>query len=325
VGEFVFLLFGSAFACLTVLRILRLCRLGRAARVMLMVPELHAMVKNLASAVRVTMWGSVFIAIIILVWSVLAVQLLHPINVEISKTGIHEDCPRCQHAYDSVWHSAISLTQHMIAGDAWGQVNLPIIEKAPWTILIFVSMLFSAQLYIMNLVLAVIVQCANVEIEEEKKLKEQTARLEVAAAQAKLLTSLSRIDHDSSGTISKIELVASTKNDPDIASQMSALGVERHDVGTVFDLMDTSGYGEVSYKELVTSLHRLQSHDQLQCTIVTLQQFSRLHERLLDSLRVDLCGAGDEVEKKKCPNEQGPVDTAAPVGLKGMRIQRELL
>jgi len=127
------------------------------------------------------------------------------------------------------------------------------------------------------------------------------------------------MDHDCSGTISKTELVASTKNDPDIAAQMSALGVERRDVGTVFDLMDTSGSGEVSYIDLVTSLHRLRSHDPLQCTIVTVQQLSRLHETFSDSLGVGLCGAGDAVEKETCPNEQGPVDTAAPVGLEGAR------
>jgi len=46
------------------------------------------------------------------------------------------------------------------------------------------------------------------------------------------------------------------EQDPVIADQMRALGVEREDVATVFDLMDTAGTGEVPYKDLVTSLRR---------------------------------------------------------------------
>jgi len=97
------------------------------------------------------------------------------------------------------------------------------------------------------------------------------------------------------------------EQDPAIVQQMMTLGVEGGDVATVFDLMDTSGTGEVPYKDLVTSIHRLQSHDPLQSTIVNMKIFKRLHDHLLHVLGADLRVAGHAAEDNKTPNEETPM------------------
>jgi len=177
------------YTLMSVLRMLRLIKLVRTVRVVLMFPELRDLISCLFSASKITFWGSVFIGCIILFWSILGTQLIHPIARQLK-------CQECSHAWTSVWQSSITITQLMLANDAWGEICNPVIQDSPWTLVFFVAMLLSANLLILNLILAVIVQHAQIMHEKYKELDRDKEKMKRATAHAKLIHSLEKLDAD---------------------------------------------------------------------------------------------------------------------------------
>jgi len=80
------------------------------------------MVKRYFSSSTAIAWGSLFVFVVVVLWSALAVQVMSPLNREITKTGFHEDagCARCQEAWQVVWQSFVSIVRIVFAGNAWG-------------------------------------------------------------------------------------------------------------------------------------------------------------------------------------------------------------
>jgi hypothetical protein len=63
-------------------------------------PELRLMLAGLVGALNAIVWGTILLVTVLLIWSVIAVQFIHPLNQEVAKTTIEYDqCPRCPHAY----------------------------------------------------------------------------------------------------------------------------------------------------------------------------------------------------------------------------------
>merc|ERR1719359_2715100 len=100
------------------------------------------------------------ILVVLMMWSIVTVELVHPLNEEIAKEGLYDGCDRCPRAFASVAQAMLTFIQTIIAGDSWGTLALPLIEKQPWTALIFMSVLLTVQLGLLNLILAVIVDRA---------------------------------------------------------------------------------------------------------------------------------------------------------------------
>ena len=85
-----------------------------------------------------------------MVWAILGVQLIHPVNAEI---WANTDCERCQKAFGSVWNASLTIFQTVVAGDSWGSLAIPLIESQWWTFLWFLVVLVTVQLAMLNLIL----------------------------------------------------------------------------------------------------------------------------------------------------------------------------
>merc|ERR1719482_1451238 len=144
----------------SIIRIARLVRLGRSIQFLQKFPELSMMLTSLVGSIKSLLWGCLVIMMILIIYGMLAVQLIHPINKEITAAGLHEGCERCPRAFASVWQSILTFFQQLVAGDSWGQVSLHISERSPWAWFFFVLVLFSLQLLVMNVILAAVVDSA---------------------------------------------------------------------------------------------------------------------------------------------------------------------
>jgi len=276
---------GEKVSALSALRIFRLVRLSRAVKIVAMLPELQLILRGLLSAARATLWGGVLIFFATLTWSILATQLIHPLNQELIAQGEFKDCERCPRAWESVFDSAVTITQTVLVADGWGELCTPVIQHTPITIVFFATMIFSTQFLILNLVLATIVDRATLAHEEDLQQIARREEREAAVAQAKLQRSLSQMDRDSSGTICQAELLASYDQDADTAAYVKALGVDRTSLSTLFGLTDYKGTGEVPYKEFVSNLYKFKTHDPLQATLVLSQQMKHLGECILRDVK----------------------------------------
>jgi len=185
------------------------------------------MIRSLMCAIKTTCWGCVLIGFTVTIWSILAVQILHPYNQQITRSGYYRDagCTRCEHAWESVWQSAITITQTVIAGDSWGTTSIALIERFPPTLMFFAGVIFSTSLLILNLVLAVIVEKANQASQSDMQVLEMEKDKETRELEKRLLKSLTLVDRDGSGTISLDELLRCYTSKTDVGAHLKHMGL----------------------------------------------------------------------------------------------------
>lgn len=246
---------------ISVLRAFRLVRICRAFKALSMFPELALLLQGFVNAIKAIIWGMTLILIVICVWSILAVQLIHPLNKEVTNKGLYRgSCDRCPHAFSTVFYSMLTIFQTLVAGDSWGTLALPIIEEYPYAGFFFLCVLVTVSLAIMNLILAVIVERAQdskqeslAEVAEEKKQEFEKAAIE-------LLDLCAQLDKDKSHCLSKQELLSGFQ-EKQFADAMEVMGLKEEDMGTLFDALDEDGSGDVQYVEFVDQLFKFRNPD----------------------------------------------------------------
>lgn len=247
----------------SIFRIFRLIRLARAFRAAKVFPELSVLINGFVSAMKAIFWGVSMIVLILTIWSILAVQLLHPVNKKVTEDGHYKaiDCTRCPEAFKSVWNSGLTFFQQVVAGDSWGEVSLPVVQKAPWAALFLLAVLVSVNLSMLNLILAVICEAASearrCDLHEEAKAEEH----QMVQRQRKLLQICAEMDVDGSGSLSKQEILEGMENQVDFADFLKVLNIKKEDMEMVFKVLDPEGSGQVEYREFVDKLHRMKSKE----------------------------------------------------------------
>ena len=116
------------------LRMSRLIRVSRAVRLLISIPEFYLLINGLYSSIKAILFGALLLVAMIVVWAVIAVQLLHPITSTLEKYYLH--CERCPRGFSTVFQAGLTLFQQLVAGDSWGTINLQLVEEAPWTMII---------------------------------------------------------------------------------------------------------------------------------------------------------------------------------------------
>ena len=85
---------------------------------------------------------------IIVVWSIIVVEVIHPVNVGLDYPA---SCDNCHAKFKSVWSAMLTIFQQVVAGDSWGETSLPLVEAEPLTILILFPIMMTISLGAMNL------------------------------------------------------------------------------------------------------------------------------------------------------------------------------
>eukprot|EP00928_Gymnodinium_smaydae_P098552 TRINITY_DN9188_c0_g3_i1.p1 TRINITY_DN9188_c0_g3~~TRINITY_DN9188_c0_g3_i1.p1 ORF type:complete len:584 (-),score=114.11 TRINITY_DN9188_c0_g3_i1:262-2013(-) len=268
----------GALPQVSIFRIFRLLRLMRAFKAAKMLKELNLLIRGFLGAVRVIFWGLVMISLILVVFSILAVQVIHPINKEIAETtDIYQGCDRCPHAYETVWDSCLTFFQQVVAGDSWGTVSVPIAAAAPWTMGFFVLVLVVVNLAMLNLILAVIVEAAQSAKEEDDALMADQVVSRMEAAKVSLLKLCEDMDKDKSGYLTIEELKSGYEESTEFAKLLNLMDIHKNDLGLIFQVLDYDGSGDVNYHEFVDQLHRIKT----QTNHVILYYVTELRAQLL--------------------------------------------
>jgi len=241
------------------LRMLRLIRLVRVIRTIRVLRELSFMVRGLAGAMRAIMWAGVLIFVMLTFWSIVAVQVLHPLNQIVAQTGEYDNCNRCAKAFQTVMESNLTFFSQLVAGDSWSQVSAPIIVMFPWTAALFAIILLSINLGVMNLILTCIVDQAVQFREQDAEYQMNDRRDTFKAKCVQLISTFHEMDGDGSGALSLEELLNGFQKNHDFARTLHLMGVNVDDVRILFSLMDADGSGMVSYREFVKGLYQVQT------------------------------------------------------------------
>mmetsp|Transcript_47859 Transcript_47859/g.111824 ORF Transcript_47859/g.111824 Transcript_47859/m.111824 type:complete len:629 (-) Transcript_47859:51-1937(-) len=242
---------------LNLLRLSRLIRVLRAARVFISIPEFYLLVSGLYSSMKAIIFGSFMLLSAIVFWAVISVELLHPIT-----SGIEfYNCPSCNDGFKSVAMAGLTLFQQIVAGDSWGQISVPLVTAEPWTAAILFAMLVSISLGLMNLILAVIVERATEAREHDHDRKLRLKDQERSKNMVDFAKLCDDMDSDESGTLSLEEMLTGFEENEDFARLMRVMDIHREDMQTIFHVLDTDNSGEVSYYEFCEHLSHFFERD----------------------------------------------------------------
>mmetsp|Transcript_81001 Transcript_81001/g.208506 ORF Transcript_81001/g.208506 Transcript_81001/m.208506 type:complete len:610 (-) Transcript_81001:361-2190(-) len=295
---------------LPMLRILRIARLMRAIRLLKFFPELYVMIRGFFGAMKAMFWGLVLLMILVVVWSLVCVEVIHPINYEMFK-AMRETDPGsvneyCAEAYGSIWNATVLYFQTLVAGDSWGACTLGIIDNSPWTFVLFALSLVSVSLGLMNLILAVIVDHASAAREGDKDEQAKEKQKAEAAALQAWLDVIKKIDADQSGTISMKELMAGY-NMPEVRQTLNLIGIDRDDLKDMFSLMDEDGSGDLNYDEIIEAFSKAQGQDlriYLMMTKLQTDSVAKMTRRIVRDL--------DAAEAQRVANAANAASLAPP-------------
>ncbi|CAE7441712.1 CAC [Symbiodinium sp. CCMP2456] len=248
----------EATSAFSAVRLLRIIRILRAVRLLRKSRELSMLMLSFLASLSAVFWGVIMVIVMVTLWAILAVQLIHPINYRI---WVDRDCERCPHAFESVWQSAMTLLQTVIAGDSWGHLALPILEAEPITLTYFAGVIVSVDLAMLNLILAVIVDSAQ----DARSVSDHERALQMEKdfnqATQQLYRLCRRLDTDNSGKIDPSEFVRGFEQDQDFADCLKGMGIGGRDLEWVLSVLDKDDSGDISPDEFVDQLYKLRTHE----------------------------------------------------------------
>eukprot|EP00405_Crypthecodinium_cohnii_P038636 CAMPEP_0206544432 /NCGR_PEP_ID=MMETSP0325_2-20121206/11522_1 /ASSEMBLY_ACC=CAM_ASM_000347 /TAXON_ID=2866 /ORGANISM="Crypthecodinium cohnii, Strain Seligo" /LENGTH=424 /DNA_ID=CAMNT_0054043195 /DNA_START=35 /DNA_END=1308 /DNA_ORIENTATION=+ len=192
-------------------------------------------------------------------WAIIAVDLINQYVQDIADAGGWPDCERCRRSFSSVFDANITFFQTVVAGDSWGYIAIPVIEKEPWTAIIFMGALMTLVFGVLNLIVAVIV-----DVFAENRDRDLSNRAEELAEEEKeqkriLGQIFEKIDEDKSGSLSYDELVQGAYKVSEFARWLRVMDIDASDLEQLFRIVDASGSGEICPEEFIEAMYRMKT------------------------------------------------------------------
>lgn len=243
------------------LRTISLMRLLRSVKIIQVVPKLALIVKGIIASAEVLLWGTGVLLTVLMIFSVFAVQIIHPINKRVATTGLYEDlmCERCPRSFESVFDSAVTFVQTTIAADNWGIVTIPVIEEAPWTLAFFAIVFITIQLVMMNLILSVIVETVQRVSQADRQELLKAKEKEFMRQSRELRNLCQSMDTDASGQLTKEEIVNGYDTNEYFRKLLTVMDIKREDMDIVFTILDKDSSGTILYDEFVDELYQMRT------------------------------------------------------------------
>lgn len=267
-----------------ILRVLRLGRVVRLFRMFTMFDELMLMMQSFLATMRSIFWACILLFCLLSLWSVVAVELIHPVNLKVADSGKYGDCERCSRAFESVMQANLTFMQTIIAGDSWGLVGVPVIEESPGLALIFLGALVTINFGVLNLILTVIVKVANDSAEHDVDKKMCERDRELKRVQQVVNEVCEVLDADKSGCLDLEEISKGFNECKAFAETMKDADWDQEDMEILFNLLDEDRSGSVTYKEFIEQFFKMKTHDEKKMLMILKGQMASLEARQLEQL-----------------------------------------
>lgn len=276
---------------LALVRLMRISRLLRLVRICSFFPDLYVMIRGFLGALLAMFWGMVMISALLMVFSIITVEIVHPLNQFVE----HED-EWCRMAFSSTEYCMLHYFQTVFAGDSWGTCNMPISIKYFFTLFIFAGVLVTIQLGFTNLILAVIVDRAAQSREEDVEDKMKQRQQERDDTYQKIMTVIQEVDLNGNGELSLDELDESLVGSEELQNLLGILEMEHEDLKHMFMLMMDENH-TTKVNDFVSTLQKSEHADlntQVLVLDLTLKKVMKsLVKDGLDATFADMDGNGN--------------------------------
>lgn len=242
------------------LRLVRIFRLIRLLRKIRTLRELHKLATMMATCAKTLVWSFLLCFLVMTVWSMLMVEMVHPLLLDLRLRGTFSDCKGCDRAMASVMEANLLLFKTVIAGDSWGEIAVPVIEQYPATAVIFMGSLLTLVFGVLNLIVAVVVDTfADARLNDVQNLAEEMED-EIQKDRKSLAKLFQRIDLDGSGQLTLEELIEGAQRDADFQSRLRVMDIDESDLQMLFEMIDADQSGTIEAAEFIGPLSRW-AHD----------------------------------------------------------------
>lgn len=247
---------GDAFP-VSILRIFRLAKLARVSKVLRVFPELRLLLAGLMGSISAIIWGTLLLLLCLLVWSMVAVLFIHPLNKVID----YGDCDRCPRAYSSVMQATLTFWQSIVAGDSWGMTTIPVIEANPATVAFFIPMFLFTGMAVMNLIVGVVVSVAQQAKDRIETEDSHERALLKQDKQNHLLDLCKKLDKHNTGELSRKQVDDEFQRCLEFRDSVLAMEITEEDLSIIWTLVDPDKRGIVKYKDLVAHIYSIRNSD----------------------------------------------------------------
>jgi voltage-gated sodium channel len=247
-----------------VVRLLRLLKLARMLRLMSQFKTLWLLVHGLINSFLTIVWTLVLLGIMVYLFAVLA---LETIKLDGEKSEYYNAV--VQDNFGDFFKAAMTLFQ-FVTLDSVGAIYRPLLLEQPVLIFYFLAFVVIVSISLMNLVTAMMVECALDQSHEDKEVKKAYAMEKKKKKLEELRELFFQLDTDMSGRISLEELenasedvryhlqeVAGTDNFNELFKCLDHGRQDEIGIDTFCDGIDKSNAGKLEIHLLMCQMNRL--------------------------------------------------------------------
>jgi len=157
--------------------------------------------------------------------------------------------------------AALTFWQQIVAGDSWGEVTIPVIEKAPETAIFFILLFLTIGMAVTNLILGVVVsvaQQARDQLQQEDQTEKTLIKLE---KQTHLLNLCKEMDTRKTGMVSKKDAFQKYDEPGEFRDSIVHMEITKEDFDIIWTICDIDKKGAVSYKDFVNHIYAIRNSD----------------------------------------------------------------
>lgn len=268
---------GAGMNSLTILRISRLVRLVRMVKLVRMLSGLYIMVVAFWHALQSMFFLGIMMIFGILIYSIFAVTLIGR-NDSFDEVRIGRDHETVYDRFGTVSRAMYSLFEIMTL-EGWEEVSRPLVTKQPLTFLFIGSFILIFTFGMLNMIVALVVQKtleqtsrvdehaqkeARRQIEEELRMMKKlfVKRASEDGSRSTNGTSPSSSTHVAeleSRNITPEQFEQALKENDALRKQVLGIGVHPTEAKELFTVLDWDQSGEVTVRELMDGLAKLQA------------------------------------------------------------------
>jgi len=227
-----------------VLRGARLFRLAKTLRLLLKFRELWMLVRGLLNSASTMLYTMVLVSIILYIFSAMAIELITNHRYARGPEAREAFSEHVEAHFSSIGVTMLTLMQ-FVTLDNIVLVYKPLIDEDMTLAVYFFGLILIVGIVLMNLITAVIVNGALEQAMQDKdamKFHEDKQRKKLIKELRKVFL---RLDEDSSGQLSKDEIVNINEEDKQIFNKLMTIS----DPLEVFMALDVDGSGEIDIEE----------------------------------------------------------------------------
>lgn len=248
-------MFDGDLQALTILRIFRMVRLVRMVKLVRTLQSLYCIIMALWHALHSMMFLGGIMIFGVFLYSIFATVIIGRNSVF---DGVMINGDTVDDRFGKVYRSMYSLFELMTL-EGWEQVARPLVTRQPLVFLFIGSFIMIFTFGMLNMVVAVVVEKTLDQTQQMSDFAKAETRKQMAQELRRMKSTFMGSDIDNDGKITLEEFNEGLRDNEAVQNLLTAMGIPNTDATELFRVLDWNGDEEVTIKEFMQGLGKIQS------------------------------------------------------------------